>query len=158
MFMNIVTCENNFVWENLCTKNALKFENMMKKENINKMGPEIIEGVVVGDKALDELEKGVAHWNESEVICYDDVKLNQDEKDILSFPPDHQIYPKVTVHGISVQMDKCIFKSNWDDIRNRENKEQGLAEAEAELSPTKPKPNILSLTDIRATSWKNNKQ
>lgn len=55
-------------------------------------------------------------------------------------------------------MDKCIFKSNWVDIRNRINKEQELSKAEAELSPTKPKTNILTFTETRATSWKNNKR
>ena len=73
-------------------------------------GLDFIDGVAVSDEALDKFENGVEFWKKDEVTTYDDVILNQAEKDKLLLPPEHQVYPRLTSHKIGVEMEKYMAK------------------------------------------------
>ena len=140
---------------------------------MERLGPETVDGVAVGDKALEAFEKGVEISHDIEVITYDDVQINEDEKEALSLPPEHQIYPRIIAHDIGVELEKCLIKSAWDESRNRKLKELELAAAESDdtlvrddgtpfdahkVSSENQGLNSLTLTNIRSTAWKNIKR
>ena len=116
MFDELVMSESKYEWEYLKKKHQVKFENRIKKLKHEKE-PEATDGVLVGDAALDQYDIGVANLNEKNIITYDNIELNQDEEELLSIPPDHQIFPRISSHEIAVELEKCVKKSDWETRR-----------------------------------------
>ena len=123
MFDELVRYESMREWDALKKKHKDKFENKIKKTK-NKNEPDAIDGVVVGDEALKQYVGGVVNWNEKNVTIYDNIKLNQAENDLLSIPPDHQIFPRISSHEVAVEAEKCMIKSVWEKTRGEISQEK----------------------------------
>ena len=177
MFNELVTCEAEFVWYNLKEKHKNKYKHKMKNVKHDKK-PQIIDGIIVGDEALDQLDVGVVNWNEKAVITYDNIRLNQDEEELLRFPPEHQIYPKISAHQIAVELEKTKIKSVWETAKTETHNQEQLKLKEVagvtlvnddetplsahkvsnSSSSVKSSKSTLNFTETRATSWKNVKR
>ena len=171
MFMETVDSEVKVVWENGKQKSYQKLKFTIEKRGTSKdiKNEPIIEGVVVGDKELKDLESKEASKNYEQPRVYSDIKLNKDQKDILLLPPNFQTYPKLSLERFDTEIEKCIVKATWESNRQSIEKERALAEKEKnDNDDTKiEKGNdkvydrttkILDLRNLKATDLKNNKR
>ena len=126
-FMKVVKIENERIWSFEKAKGLKKLNaNFVKQKG--KVNPTlgITQGVNIGDFEIECYRReNNLEDKENEAIVYDDIVVNDEEKEILKLPPDHALFPKVTVEKVETEMDKCYVKYNWEMGRKeRENEKK----------------------------------
>ena len=69
--------------------------------------------------------------NKEKVVVYGEIKISWEEKEILSYPPDHALHPYLNVEKIETEVDKAVVKYTWD--KNQREHEAECAEVIEEL-------------------------
>ena len=173
MFMETVDGEVKVIWENGKQKSDQKLKFTIQKRGTSKeiKNEPIFEGVIVGDKELEDLESKLKETvkNDEQPRVYSDIKLNKEQKDILLLPPNFQAYPKLSLEKFDTEIEKCMVKATWESNRKSIKKERALAEKENEDNDHSKveKGNdkvydrttkTLDLRNLKATDLKNNKR
>ena len=53
-----------------------------------------------------------------------DIKLSEDQEEILLLPPEHQTFPKLDIEEFETDLAKCSIKERWDTIRESRKREE----------------------------------
>ena len=124
-FMEVVDMKLNHVWKEGKEKMNNKKEWAIPKYKTEDEEIEIINGVLVGDKLLEELEtKNKALDIKIKASVYCDIKVTEEQQEILLLPPEHQTYPKLNLEEFETDLAKCVIKERWESIRESKNREE----------------------------------
>ena len=168
-FMELVDKELKTVWKESKEKSDVKVNwNIQKRIGKDDIQKGIINGILVGDKELENFEKQVVDVKKSsddeKAVIYAGIKVSKAEEDILCLPPSHTIFPKVNIEEFDTDMEKCVIKCKWQ-ARNEERKveENNVREEAKEQNETIDKTvedeaNILDFRYIKPTDFKSNKR
>ena len=169
-FMDINDKELNEVWTATKKKNQEKVIWNIKRHKEKIIKDEgIVKGVIVGDKELEEFEKGTSEKvnSENKAVVYGGVKVNKNEEVLLTLPPDFSTFPKVDIEEFDTEIEKCMIKCQWEVNREERAAEQKKASEEAsnKVNEEKADTNMddkdqkhIDFRNIRATEFKNNKR
>ena len=47
-------------------------------------------------------------------VVYAGIKVDKNEEEILSLPPDHAVFPKIDIEDFETEMEKCMIKCHWE--------------------------------------------
>ena len=125
-FMKVVKNENERIWSCEKAKGLEKLNaNFAKQKRKADSTLGVTQGVNIGDIEIECYRReNDIEIKENEAIVYDDIEVNDEEKEILKLPPDHALYPKVTVEKVETEMDVCFVKYNWEKSRKEREKEE----------------------------------
>ena len=118
-FMEVVDMELNHEWRTGKERMNDKKKWAIHKYKTETKGEEIemMEGVLVGDKLLEELEtKNKALDDEIKASVYCDIKITEEQEKVLLLPPEHQTYPKLNLEEFETDLAKCAIKERWETI------------------------------------------
>ena len=126
--MKVVKEDTEELWKFESEKAKVKFQRAkLKEKKIDLHKNSIIEGVAVGNE---ELEKYRNNENHTDVKTYGGVAISEAEKDLLSLPPNHMIYPKINLDQIEVEIEKSCVKAEYEKIRMQKEKEEKAKKSE----------------------------
>ena len=112
-FMEVVDMELNHEWRTGKERMNDKKKWAIHKYKTETKGEEIemLDGVLVGDKLLEELEtKHKALDDEIKASVYCDIKITEEQEKVLLLPPEHQTYPKLNLEEFETDLAKCAIK------------------------------------------------
>ena len=97
-FMEVVDMKLNFALKNGKDKTIDKKDWAIHKYISADEQIEVLKGVLVGDKVLEEYEtKNKAIENGKKASIYCDIKVTKQQEEILLLPPEHQTFPKLDI-------------------------------------------------------------
>ena len=171
-FMEVVDIKLKNVW-----KTGKEKMNKKKEWAIHKYASEekeiddVVNGVIVGDKLLEELEiKNKVLDNEIKASVYCDIKVSKEHQEILLLPPEHQTYPKLNLEEFETDLAKCVIKDRWEALRDtRKREESNVIKEITAMDPDKGVENtsdevydrnakVMDIRNLKATDLKNNKR
>ena len=140
-FMEVVDMELNHEWRTGKERMNDKKKWAIHKYKTETKGEEIemLDGVLVGDKLLEELEtKNKALDDEIKASVYCDIKITEEQEKVLLLPPEHQTYPKLNLEEFETDLAKCAIKERWETIReSRKCEESNKLKEMADMEPDK---------------------
>ena len=171
-FMDLVDKELKNLWKESKTKSDKKVKWINKKIHIAPIEAEkTFKGVIVDDELLEELDKELKEDkpDENKACVLGGIEISKAEEEVLYIPPNHATYPKINMEDIKTELEKCMIKCKWGNIRDlteneENNKKKDLGE-ENDDSSVKVSEKVwdqekksLNLGNLRATDFRNNKR
>ena len=126
-FGQIIKSESEYVWKEVKLKHAKKKEHLESIYKPNKDNVDMIEGVKVSDRLLDEEAEDV----NIETLAFE-VEINEDEAEFLKLPISLAEYPKIDVEQFKTDIQALASKLRMD-LQTKENNE-GKEMTEHELN------------------------
>ena len=138
--MEVVDTEINFVWNNGKEKTNSKIDWAVHKYKPEKEQIEVLNGVLVGDKLLEELEtRNKATEKEIKDSVNANIKVTKEQEESLLLPPEHQTFPKLDIEEFETALAKSRIKGRWESIREsikdeESNKAKEISDTDPELN------------------------
>ena len=95
----------------------MKFSIQKRRETKTEETKDTIEGIIVGDKELDVLESKQIDEDINKARVYSNIELNENQKNILLLPPNHQTFPQLSLAKFETEIEKCMIKTTWESMR-----------------------------------------
>ena len=96
------------------------------------------------------------------VHTYGGAIIDETEKILLNLPPDHSIYPRISLRKVETELEKCFVKGEWQIKKNNIENEKVKADAEkkdnVEDDDKDIEKKIINLAAKKSTDWKHNKR
>ena len=92
----------------------------------------------------------------NKAIIYDNVEVTDAEKEILTLPPEHAIFPGVNLNEMETDIEKCMIQCNWEDIKEGTEKEKKNREAEESSGVIFAAADYAGFIAHKSISWKLN--
>ena len=82
-------------------------------------------------KKLEEHRKEKIHKG---VSIYGGAIIDDNAKELLELPPDHMIYPKISLNKLEVELEKAFAKSEWEDVKKNIENEKRKKKSELDVA------------------------
>ena len=113
-FNRVMKYEVEWVWNNIQEKHGYKVSHLLEEYGTDKH--EDMRKVKYTDDDL----KNVMDNVEDEVIVYDHVELNDDEKAVLKLSPDHMLYDRIDEKKMEVNIECGLMKARYQIMSDKE--------------------------------------
>ena len=50
--------------------------------------------------------------------------MNEDQREILQYPPNHRVFPKLNLEDFRTELEKCVIKANWEKMGDKTKNEE----------------------------------
>ena len=123
-YMEVVDRELKSLWKEGKAKNEQKLEWISKKvEPKTDEHVDTFKGVIVDDKLLEDFEDKLTKAKQSKPSALGGIEVNKDEEKVLNIPPNHSTYPRIDMEEIKTEIEKCVIKTKWGNMKEQRKNE-----------------------------------